>query len=67
MYVSKLDQLESALNAADEAEALVRQFAVQFPTPNVLKGLAYCESGRIAWADMARLAEEALTAAVQAA
>lgn len=38
-----------------EAETLCREFARVHPTPNVLRGVALCEAGRLAWVDMAAL------------
>lgn len=43
------------LVALDTVEAEVREFARQFPTPNVLRGVALAESGRITWADLHRV------------
>jgi hypothetical protein len=40
---------------ATEAETLARAFAVTYPTPNVLRAIALCESGRLAWVDVAAL------------
>lgn len=40
---------------ASEAESLARDFARVYPTPNVLEAIAYCESGRLAWTDVAAL------------
>jgi hypothetical protein len=37
------------------AESQVREFAAEFPTPAVLRGLALCESGRLDWSDVAEL------------
>lgn len=39
--------------AAAEAEALCRDFARVYPTPNVLRGVALCEAGTLAWVDVA--------------
>ncbi len=33
-------------------EADVRAFADEFPSPNVLAAVAYCESGRLTWAQV---------------
>jgi hypothetical protein len=49
-----------ALYTTTQAEADVRDFAQQFPTPNVQRALALCESGRLSWEDVAGLAREAL-------
>lgn len=50
----------AAAVTADEAD--VRAFAEQFPTPNVKAALAYAESGRLTWAQVAGLARKALAA-----
>jgi hypothetical protein len=42
------------------AEADVRAFAAQFPTPSVRRALALCESGSLSWESVAGLAREAL-------
>jgi hypothetical protein len=47
------------------AERDVRDFARQFPTPAVLRGLALCESGRITWEQMADLAARTLASALK--
>lgn len=46
-----------------EAEAQVREFAAEFPTPNVLKGVALCESGRISWFQLYDIARSAMVKA----
>jgi hypothetical protein len=38
-----------------EAERLAREFARVYPTPNVRRAIALCESGRIQWVDVAAL------------
>jgi hypothetical protein len=45
-----------------QAEADVRAFAEQFPTPNVKAALAHCESGRLAWEKVASLFARSLSA-----
>ena len=40
--------------------ALVLDFAEQFPTPNVKRLVALCESGRISWDQAAKIAQDAL-------
>jgi hypothetical protein len=47
-----------------QAEADVRAFAQQFPTPNTLRALALCESGRITWEQVAALFARSLGAAL---
>lgn len=53
-----------ALSTTTQAEADVRDFARQFPTPNVQRALALCESGRLEWEAVAGLAREALAKAL---
>lgn len=43
------------IHQAAEAEALCREFARVYPSANVLRGIALCESGRLAWVDVAAL------------
>ena len=45
-------------------EAEVREFATQFPTPNVLRAVALCESGRITWGQVHDLCGVALRKAL---
>lgn len=40
---------------AAEAEHLAREFAAKWDTPAVREAIAYCETGRLAWADVAAL------------
>lgn len=44
------------------AERDVRKFAEQFPTPNTLRALALCESGRLSWESVADLFAQSLRA-----
>ena len=37
------------------AETEVREFAREFPTPNVLRAVALCESGRLTWTQVHEL------------
>ena len=32
-----------------EAEAVCREFAAEFPTPNVRRAIALCEAGTLSW------------------
>jgi len=41
-------------------QALVLDFAAQFPTPQVKRLVSLCEAGTISWDDAARIAQEAL-------
>lgn len=36
-------------------EVQAREFAAQFPTPNVLKAIAYAESGTLSWVKVYKL------------
>jgi hypothetical protein len=45
-------------------ETEVREFAAQFPTPNVLRGVALCEEGRITWAQLHDLCKVSLAKAL---
>lgn len=47
-----------------QAEEQVREFAAEFPTPNVLQGVELAEAGVITWHAMYRLCCEAMTAAL---
>jgi len=47
-------------NTPATAETLVRQFAQQHPTANVLQALAYCEAGTLSWEAVAGLFERSL-------
>lgn len=38
---------------AAEAEFMCRTFAGVYPTANVLRGVALCEAGTLAWVDVA--------------
>lgn len=48
-----------------EAEAACREFAAQFDLPNVRRGIALAESGRISWFDLYEIAREALVKAAE--
>lgn len=49
---------------SEYAEQYVRGFAVEFPTPNVLKALALCEAGHLAWEQVAVLLVDAMQKAL---
>lgn len=49
-----------------QTEQECREVAAQFPTPNVLKGLALAEAGRITFAQLYKLYQEALSAGLEA-
>jgi predicted flavoprotein YhiN len=44
------------------SETLVREFAAQFPTPNVAAMVRYAEAGVITWAEAEGIAVKALEA-----
>lgn len=48
-------------------ETDVRMFAATYPTPNTLRALALCESGRLAWDDVAALFARSLRDAMVSA
>jgi hypothetical protein len=52
---------------ASPAEQDVRTFAAQFPTPQVQRALALCESGRLTWDDVADLFRRSLGSALSEA
>jgi hypothetical protein len=52
---------------ASPAEQDVRLFAAEFPTPQVQRALALCESGRLAWGDVAELFRRSLGSALSEA
>lgn len=54
----------AALLTASQVETEVREFAAQFPTPNVLRAIAYCESGRLTWEQVHPICVEALAKAL---
>lgn len=47
-----------------QAEADVRAFARQYPGPNALRAVTLCESGRLAWEDVAALFARSLASAL---
>jgi hypothetical protein len=49
-----------------QAEQDVREFARQFPTQQVLRALAMCESGRLPWANVSHICADALAKGIQA-
>jgi hypothetical protein len=52
---------------AFSAEQDVRAFAAEFSTPQVRRALALCESGRLAWDDVAELFRQSLGSALSEA
>lgn len=51
---------------ASTLETEVREFAREFPTPNVLRAVALCESGRLDWAQVAELFRTSLAKGLEA-
>lgn len=45
---------------APSVESEVREFAREFPTPNVQRAVALCESGRLDWAEVHELLRRSL-------
>ena len=57
-----MSTVTSTIHAVD-----VRMFAATYPTPNTLRALALCESGRLAWDDVAALFARSLRDAMVSA
>ena len=57
--------MTTTLTTTNEAD--VRMFAATYPTPNTLRALALCESGRLAWDDVAALFARSLRDAMVSA
>lgn len=47
------------------AETECRDFSAQFPTPNVLAAIAYCETGRLGWSEVRDLFARSLGTALK--
>lgn len=47
---------------ASTFEPEVREFAREFPTPNVQRAVALCESGRLSWVQVHELFRRSLAA-----
>lgn len=62
---SRYETLLAALVAEETAEAEVREFVEQFPTPNALRALDLCETGRLAWSDVRDLFARSLSDALE--
>jgi hypothetical protein len=56
---------ESLMASTSTLEAEVREFAREFPTPNVQRAVALCEAGRLDWADVHKLFQGSLANAVE--
>ena len=46
-------------------EAEVREFAREFPTPNVQRAVALCESGRLSWTEVHEIFRRSLAHGLQ--
>ena len=55
---------EAIMAPSTTTQALVLDFAAQFPTPQVQRLVSLCEDGTISWADAARIAQDALAKAL---
>lgn len=42
------------------SEAQVREFAREFPTPNVQRAVALCEAGTLTWSEVAEVFRQSL-------
>jgi hypothetical protein len=51
---------------ASTSESLVREFAAEFPTPNVLRAIALCEAGTISWEQAAEIFRVSLATGLEA-
>ena len=51
---------------ATPAEVEAREFAAAYPTPNTLRAVALCESGRLGWGDVRDLFARSLAAGIEA-
>lgn len=56
----------AAYTTATAEELAVRDFAAAYPTPNVLRALALCESGDLTWGEVVPLFTKALVAGITA-
>jgi hypothetical protein len=63
-YGGNTARKESVMRSQSEID--VREFAREFPTPNVRQLLALCECGRVSWDDAAEVARDALKAGLKA-
>ena len=48
------------------SEKIVREFAAQFPTPNVKQALALCEAGTLTWAQVEEIFRASLAEGLEA-
>lgn len=53
------------MNIPTDPEGVVRFIAEKFPTPNVLRSLALCESGRLPWDSVATMLAQSVAKAVK--
>lgn len=54
------DAAERMVAMTSTSESLVREFAREFPTPNVKQLIELCEAGRITWEQAEGIAQKAL-------
>jgi len=65
MAASFLDRVVAGVASLEAAERVCRDFAGQYPTPNVLAAIDHAEHGRILWDDLAELFERSLRAGLE--
>lgn len=56
----RTEAMRSALPVVTTHEAEVREFAREFPTPNVQRAVALCEAGTLSWAEVHELFRRSL-------
>jgi hypothetical protein len=57
---------EALVFATPSYEQDVRDFAAQFPTPNVKRAIALCEAGTLGWAQVAAIFATSLREGLEA-
>lgn len=58
--------MTSTAASTASCEAEVREFAREFPTPNVRQAVALCESGRLSWAEVHEIFRRSLAVGLSA-
>jgi hypothetical protein len=71
VYILDMELLPTPTTTKEEVvftstEQEVRDFAAQFPTPNVLHALALCEAGTLRWAQVAEIFRSSLAQGLEA-
>lgn len=56
---------ESTMCSKFQAEVEARDFAREFPTPNVKRAIALCESGKLDWITVHELFRQSLNAGMK--